>query len=102
MVHMCFSCVIHQWQLHIFNSRDAIEAIIGDIVVFFNSSSPSMILATIDFFNFIVWRPICLSHFFCCFKSMQGHKCLSRQFSGNLPAIFVTLTLSSCKILVNV
>ena len=35
----------------IFNSREAIAVFIGDIV-FFNSSSPSMVLATIDFFNF--------------------------------------------------
>ena len=39
-------------QCFVFNSNEAIAAIIGDIVIFFNSSSPSMILATIDFFNF--------------------------------------------------
>ena len=36
-------------------SREAIAVFIGDIVSFVNSSSPSMILPTIDFFDFIIF-----------------------------------------------
>ena len=47
-----FSCILNlifnfkKSRICLFNSREAIAAIIGDIVVFLNSSSPSMILTT--------------------------------------------------------
>ena len=52
------------------NSREAIAAIIGDIVFFFNSPSPSMILVTIDFLIFIVFYLFAVNlcawrHLFC-------------------------------------
>ena len=35
------------------------------------------------------WWSICLSYFFSCFNSIEGHKRLLRLFSGNLSAMFV-------------
>ena len=42
------------------------------------------------------WSSICLSYFFSCLNSIEGHTRLSRLFSGNLLALFFSVRCHFC------